>query len=383
MGLFKSDAPAAPDYSGLIAQSNANASHANDLADKQFAWAQDTYNQNKGVTDQINANMIQAQNDQLKNSEADRSRYESEFQPQEDALVNDANTYAGADNMDRMRGRAESSVSQAGEAQRQASMRDLESYGINPGAVRYAGLDTGIRSQQAAAQAAAGSQSDLATEATGRALRSEAINVGRGYPGQSVGETGASVGAGGAAAGSTLATTASGANTMGTAPTWSGLANSATNTSVNAMNTSYNNQMQNYNANNQGWQALGGIAGTIGGAAVGGYMRGPSGQAMFAAGGGEVPDNLGDGAQGAVPVNASPSRGQAIDDVDAKLSPGEFVVPKDAVAWLGEKHFQNLIQKARQDKQGAQAKPQVRQAIPGPATYHSPGSSRSAIPMTA
>ena len=52
---------------------------------------------------------------------------------------------------------------------------------------------------------------------------------------------------------------------------------------------------------------------------------------------------------GPVPVHASPSMGAATDDVDAKLTAGEFVVPKDVAMWKGHEHFVKQIDKARQE----------------------------------
>lgn len=52
---------------------------------------------------------------------------------------------------------------------------------------------------------------------------------------------------------------------------------------------------------------------------------------------------------GPVPVHASPSMGAATDDVDAKLTAGEFVMPKDVAQWKGHEHFVKSIDKARQE----------------------------------
>jgi hypothetical protein len=90
------------------------------------------------------------------------------------------------------------------------------------------------------------------------------------------------------------------------------------------------------------------------------------------AGGGAV-DN-GQGTQ--VTPQMSPSRGAVTDDVPAvtekgqkvQLNTGEFVVPKDVVLWKGQEHFQKLIDKSREQKQEATAKPTPAMA-PGPARY--------------
>jgi hypothetical protein len=54
---------------------------------------------------------------------------------------------------------------------------------------------------------------------------------------------------------------------------------------------------------------------------------------------------------GPVPVHASPSMGAATDDVDAKLTAGEFVIPKDVAQWKGHEHFVKQIDKAREEHQ--------------------------------
>ena len=97
----------------------------------------------------------------------------------------------------------------------------------------------------------------------------------------------------------------------------------------------------------------------------------------FSAEGGQIPE----GEPGMhIPDEASPSRGSAIDDVPARVTPGEFIVPKDTVQWVGEKHLQKLIQKSREEKAQAQARPRV-QAVPlEEPTVVSPGARGSSPP---
>jgi hypothetical protein len=70
---------------------------------------------------------------------------------------------------------------------------------------------------------------------------------------------------------------------------------------------------------------------------------------------------------GQVPHDASPSSGGAIDDVPARLTAGEFVVPKDVMQWKGEEWAQKEITKAREAKSQATAKPAI-----GPAPNEAP-----------
>lgn len=54
---------------------------------------------------------------------------------------------------------------------------------------------------------------------------------------------------------------------------------------------------------------------------------------------------------GPIPTHASPSMGARTDDVDAKLTAGEFVIPKDVAQWKGHEHFVKQIDKAREEHQ--------------------------------
>jgi hypothetical protein len=127
---------------------------------------------------------------------------------------------------------------------------------------------------------------------------------------------------------------------MGTAPQYMGLQNQSLGTWSGALNAGYQNQIAAYNAANQdsGW---GTALGLVGSAAI-----------KFLADGGPT-----DG--GGVPNDASPSDGAAIDDVPARLTAGEFVVPKDVAAWKGEEYFQKLIDQSRKAKGQASAKPAI------------------------
>jgi hypothetical protein len=103
-----------------------------------------------------------------------------------------------------------------------------------------------------------------------------------------------------------------------------------------------------------GWDDSGGW--DTGGSTVGDYSQSDSG------GGGWGEDDWGyaEGGPvqgqtpgGQVPMQASPSRGQVQDDVNAKLTPEEYVIPRDVALWKGQEFFQNLIKKSREARTGA------------------------------
>lgn len=417
-------------YGNAATYSNA----ANDIMQQQMAWARNAYAQNQGqITPIINA-ATNYMDTQANNAATDRAFYEGTYQPMMKSFADYANNYASDARKDLMRGRAMADVAQNTDAARESSTRELESFGINPGATRYGGLDVGVRTAQAAAQAAAANQSDLATEQQGAALRQAAIQQGAVLPGQSVGETNAALGAGSLAGNEALALTNSGANTMGTGATWSGVGqgwgsvanqylgsgtgmsnsgvgwtnaganwggvgNSALNIGGNLTNQGFQNNLDAAKFAQNSSTGIGTMLGTAAGIGLKMYTGGIGipgfGGGSGSGGGWNTPKPAGQftpwgfAEGGPVPPSASPSAGVAIDDVPARLTPGEFVMPRDVVAWEGEKGMQAIVEKARKAKIQAisgpgAARPQTRQALPvgqHPAFVSRPPQRAAALPV--
>jgi hypothetical protein len=382
----KSDAPAAPDYGPLAAASEKSADYAFQLAQRQQDWAEKTYAENKGVSDIVISKALGALDQQTADAARDRARYESIYQPLEEQLAQEAQDYSTPERMEQEAGKAEADVAAQFEQARQTAQDRLEGFGVDPSQTRAGALDLGTRIAEAAAQSSAGNQARTNTENIGRALRSEAINVGRGYPGQIAGNMAGAGQAGNQAANTGLATTTSGANTMGTGGQWQGAGNQALAGWGNILNTGFSNQMDRFNANqdsSSGWGSLlGTVAGTFMGGPAGAAIGGGIGSRLGFAGGGAIPDEAGM----AIPPEASPSGGAIPDDVPAQieggqpaqLNAGEFVIPEDVVKWVGEKGMQQFILKSRKEMQGGNgerpAQPQV-----GPPPI--PADSVGAIPM--
>ena len=316
MGGGKGSAPTPPDYTP-IAQSSLDAAkvQAQTSAD-QLDWAKQQYADQKPLTDAFMQSMVGVQNTdiqaqqqamasgqkvsdaelqamQTQQAQAQQAQdyYKSTYQPIESQFAATAQGYNTPQRAEQQSAAAQADVATAFSGQRQAALQSLESYGIDPSQTRYGALDLGTRISQAAAQSAAGTQSRLNTEATGLALQGEAINIGRGYPGQiaqaystatqagqGVGSAyGGAIGAGAGAAGAGSAGIGAGLNTantygnmMGTPTQWSGLANQSTAQGINAYNTGFQNQMAGFNANtaiaqNQ-MSGIGGLAGAAIGA---------------------------------------------------------------------------------------------------------------------
>ena len=326
----KAQAPAAPDYTPLIKASQAQADKANDLQQQQFDWAKSQYAADKVTSDKVSASAVANMDQSTAAAKASQDRYDNVEVPLQDQYIKEAQDYNSPGRTDANMGAAQGAVATQFDAARTAAQQSLESYGINPSATRFAALDIGTRTQQAAAEAAAGTTAARTTEATGRELLGNAINMGAGLSTQAESQLAGSNASGGAATGANLNQTASGANTMGTSAQYSGIASGAIGNAMTGMNDQSTANTNTFNANqnaSSGWgQALGLAAGI----------------------GAKVAFHLKDG--GAIPVSASPSKGAVPDDINAKLSGGEFVMPSDTVRWIGEKALYGMIDKANTDR---------------------------------
>lgn len=371
MGGGKGDAPDPPDYSALAKASEASAKMAYDLAKEQQAWAKKVYGDNKLVSDIVIDKALGALDRQEADAARDRERYEAIYQPLEEQLAYDAENYSSAEEQEYQAGRAEADVAAQFEQARNTAQERLESFGVDPSQTRAGALDLGTRIAEAAAQSSAGNQTRQAVKDRGMALRSEAINVGRGYPAQIAGSTAGAGQSGNQAVNTGLATTASGAQTMGTGQGWQGLGNQAIAGWGNILNAGYQNQLAQWQANQQNSGGIGEILGTGLGFAT-----------MFMEEGGAIPED------GMLPPEASPSGGAIPDDIPAeiegggpaKLNAGEFIVPKDVVGWLGEKGMQQIILKARKEMTGQNGERPAQPEMGPPPTPHE---GVGAIPMPA
>jgi hypothetical protein len=243
-----------------------------------------------------------------------------------DALMRNALTYASPQRISTDMGMAESGVAQGAEAGRQSAISDLQSYGIDPSAGRYAALDQASRVTSGAAAAGAGNQQRMADIAQGNAMQNQAIssslqNVQTGY----------------GAANAANAFAGTGMNLK-----YSPLGTQSSGSSQSSGETT---SMGSGTSGSGG----GGVGGSLFNTMYGGAAeRGGTFRSSFQAGG-EVPED--DATTGGfVSQELSPSDGAQTDDVKAQLNAGEFVVPKDVSAWKGLEFFYKLMAQARKDR---------------------------------
>lgn len=383
------ETPAAPDYSPYIAAFNDIASAAKQHGEEALNWAKDQVASNKDLLDQVTKGLIDTQ---TSFTDAAKQRLAQSGQLIQTGIDNLKDQYAKYTDPSRKAadiGAAEAGAAQANEAARKASMAELEGYGLNPGAVRYAGLDAGARAQDAATRVGAGNIASRTDDALADQTTQQILGEGNALAGQATTNAGTGAGAGTGAVGAANTTTATGGGVLGTGLQWTGQQTGAYGQGVNTQNTDFQNEAKSAEIKNSQSSGLGTLAG-LGLSALGKGGAFASGGALaFLEDGGAVDDI--DSGGGAVPVDMSPSGGAAIDDVDAvapggpaKLNAGEFVMPEDVTSWLGEKALQQQIIKARKEKAEAQAKPQTKPAGPSPADpafQPRPQASQGALPV--
>jgi hypothetical protein len=270
------------------------AKQAQGMAPQVYQWGMDQYNKNQGNID---------------------------------SMMRQALTYASPQRQAVDMGQAEAGVQQASEAGRQSALSDLQSYGIDPSAGRYAGLDQAARVQAGASAAGAGNQQRMADVATGNAMQNQAIssslqNVQTGY--------------GAANAANALLGTASSLKyaPLGTVSSGSSQSSGSSGSiGFGAGGSGSGTDTSGYNPKNS--TVLGKYTPFL-------TQLGPV-HGLMAAGGPVVGYQPG----GDVSYADSPSNGQQVDDVSAKLNAGEFVIPRDVTQWLGQSHFYKLMAQAR------------------------------------
>ena len=339
-----SDPPPPPDLGPMADATMEAARIAQETSREQLDWAREQDTMNRQTLQSVLDIQLPAMRDQFEQAREDRERWETVFRPMEDEFVAEAKAYDTPERREQYRARATADVTQAFDASRRNALQRLEGYGIDPSESRSQALDIGVRTAQAAQTAGAATRSDLGVEARGRQLRGQAIQLGRGIPGQVGAQYAGAVGAGSAAVGGANQTTGTSSAAMGTPGQWAGLGMQGFGQGANILTQGYGNEMDAYNAHTAQTagmlQGIGGIAGMAMGIKHGGYIS--SDMAINPNGGmdmeGEYTELEGD-------VNTGRGDGSGRDDnVPALLSDGEYVIPADVVRAKGEEFFDKLLE---------------------------------------
>ncbi len=383
--------PSAPNLSGNVATGNQTAATATSDAQQQLNTAQQ-YNNNAqknlaNVTNTSNSMAGQIGSQATQNM----STYGSSFVPLQAQQAQQAQTYGGTANIQKLQGQAVAGANTADQAARSNSAAALASEGVDPASVHGAALDRQAGVVGAGQVAAAGTQSAVNTTNIANAMTNSANNLGLQVGAQ--GTSGAATSAGTAQAGQlgVNQTNSSGISNLGAANQYLNTATGANNGAVNAADAGYGMQQKQYgmqqSANNSNVAGVGSLVGAagmfmegggivgqhFGGIGPGGHMALPMAHSGLPVVKGSVrprqaipmsfePMDLGGPvtSQGALPAGTF---GSTTDRKPAMLTPGEFVMPKDIVQHLGTEKLHKMIDSTRE-------KANLRRAIPVPHAPH-------------
>lgn len=258
--------PPPPDYAAMSAANKEAAEVQVAFGREQLAWAKERDLYNQGIQEQIRLYSQQLMDEQRDIARQDRARTLDVFRPVEDRLISEAEQYDTPERRMMEAGRASTAVAQQFGNQRQALEMQLAASGVNPNSSRFAGTFANLGINQAAAQAGAATNAARNVENTGRAMRADVVNLGRGLPStvaQSYGQT-LQAGQGQQANLNQAFGAASGAMTAPVA--WFQAGNQALGNWGNAINQGYQAQLGAYNAANaadaQNSAGMGQFAGT-------------------------------------------------------------------------------------------------------------------------
>ena len=330
----KNKAPDAPDYSDLADASLESAKIWEQVARDQLTWAQEQGEWGQDILERILGVQLPQMEEAARQARVDRQRYEEVFQPIEDDLIKEFQEFDTE-----ARREAEAAVRVADvrgqfEAQRENALQRLEGYGIDPSQTRSQAMDRGVRAMEAAAAAQAGNQGRKYVEQMGRALRGEAINIGRGMPSQVAQAMGMVNQTAGGAMGNYGAQTGAATGAYGTAAHFGHMGMQGYQQAGNLRNMGFQNSLDSWNADAQQTAGMWGGIGGLAGAAIGGPMGGVLGERLFspAEEGGHVPNDM---QFGATPGPA--------DKYPVILADDEYVIPADVVRKKGTEFFDKLL----------------------------------------
>lgn len=316
----------------------------NKVAQEQLDWAKKQWAEDKATNQPIIDSLIKGMDQSYNFAKEQKDFYDQNYKPVQQALAQKALNYDTPEYQAQRAGEAGAEVAQQFKGAQDAAAQQLKDFGINVSSPKYAANALTAKLAQAGATAGAQNKarSDVRNEAIN--LQGQVANMGQNAVGAVNQTQGVGQNAGNSAVSNTLSTTQTGAQTMGTAPQYYGASNQALNTWGNIANGNYQNYMAGYQADRQRSSGMGSLLGLAGG------MAASAAVSKFADGGTVYSDE-----GGAVPADASPSGGAAVDDVHAMLNDGEFVMPKEAVSWYGEKYFHDMIIKAQKQRQDVSA----------------------------
>ena len=179
-----SEPPPPPNMGDLAESSEEVARIAQQTQREQLDWAREQWGQQQEVLERVLGVQMDAMAENQAWARDDRSRYHDVFQPIEDDLIEDFTTYDSVERQESEAGKAVADVRNQFQAQRNNAEQRLASMGIDPSQVRSSSIDSQSRLTEALGSASAANTRRENVRDKGRALRADAINIGRGMPSQ-------------------------------------------------------------------------------------------------------------------------------------------------------------------------------------------------------
>jgi hypothetical protein len=264
----------APDVD--TSRQDAIAAQMADMTEEQWGWVKAQYeadkpNREAAVRTAQEVSALQMQQMRKAGSLADESaqQYRTVYRPIEEQAAREAQSFDSEANQQAAAGRAVGDVRQQASVQRGIQERNLASMGINASDGAFASANAEMGNQELLAAASGANAAREQVKTVGRAMRQDAIGVGRGVVGSQGTQAGLTLTAGGQAVGTASAPTTmnnQGIQVMGQA---NGQAVNGLSQSANIYTNSSRMQMEADAAQSQ---ALAGLAGA--GMMAGGYFFG-------------------------------------------------------------------------------------------------------------
>jgi len=341
--------PKMPDVNpGMIASAQANERIAQEqtaLGREQFEWAKQNAASDRAMLAPILEQQMRLGDAAEARSQEQYDYWKQSFQPLEQKIIADATNFNTDAERERMAGQAGADVEQAFGNQRAQNQRELARYGLNPNSSTALRAASTMGDQEALAKAGAMNQSRLQSKAMGMAMAADAANMGRGLAGQSNSAAALALQAGQAGQGNVMGQTQNAVASRGLGNANFGMGIQANQAAGNVYGQEFGTRMQGYGTQMKSHDAQMQMIGQMAGGAM----------AMMADGGKpedasktSAPGEIGDLPSVARARKAGLVKGPGgpIDDqIEARLSNGEFVIPADVVRRKGEEFFERLVKK--------------------------------------
>lgn len=328
--MGKPRAPKAPPWDELLEFAETQAAMNNEVTQEFLSIHRDTSAAQEQRASEFWDTQRPAMEESMDFSREQRQRYREMGIPLEDALARDLQDWGSEDRTRARASEAAADVSNAFQQERAALASRLTGMGVDPSQVMSNGLAARLGVQEAATKAAAVTQSRRQSEAEALSMRGDAANLYRGIEasGAQQAQLGGQAGQAGIQAGAQAQQgTTQGYGTAGQMIAQGGQMMSG---AFGAAGNIYGNQVRAYETQmaNSPAAVAGGLIGTA------------------------LPFLFNEG--GYVDPSMSPSRGALPDDVPARVSAGELVMPPETVAYHGIKTFNKLNEETARALGGAQ-----------------------------